>query len=127
MTFIFLFKMFLVETNSSNRDFFFYDYNLNDCYMFLKSSDSCSELILKNKTKIVNIVPRKCVKDLSSICCLDCQQPCNIIIAVLPPSIFDFLNVKLIPPTPQWCQHEGFQCSIAFKRWFSFLLTVFPL
>lgn len=52
--------------------------------MFLKSSGSYSELIKKNThTKTMSIVPRKCVKDLSTICCVDCQRSCNVIIAAL--------------------------------------------
>lgn len=55
-------------------------------------------------------MPRKCVKDLSSVCCLNCQQPCNIIIAALDHlASLIFLNVKLISLAPsQWYQHEGF-------------------
>ena len=52
--------------------------------MFLKSSDSYLELIKKNThTKTISSVPRKCVKDLSTVCCVDCQHSCNVIIAAL--------------------------------------------
>ena len=52
--------------------------------MFLKSSDSYSELIKKNThTKTMSIVPRKCVKDLSTVSCVDCQHSRNVIIAAL--------------------------------------------
>ena len=53
--------------------------------MFLKSSDSCSELIKtnNNKKKTISIVPRMCVKGLSTVCCLDCQHSRNVIIAAL--------------------------------------------